>query len=177
MVARNTFKQLQGTEQPNKLYNVLLRDPAVAKRIVEDAALDEDGDASEADDEDDDVDDQDLARLRRVLPKLMLGVRQQPEHRAESAPAEGWGLHLLGVSVSGGNLPRARVAWTPPSGVSDARVYWDVPALHLSGIRIVNGEAKAEVPLVEQHATRITVSTLCPHPSNCLHGPSILLRC
>lgn len=161
---RFSFDQLRGTVQHGVLLRALLKDRTTAKHLVEDAAQEDEAD--EADDEGDEDDEDVLLDRRRLdLVKRLLGAdrghgrgRGGARGRGGKVPA-GWGLHLVGVWAAGGGarLPRARVSWTAPRGVAETLVNWAVPALRISGSRVVSGVSQAEVPLVEQHATRVTV--------------------
>lgn len=153
-LAQRSFAQLRGTVQHGVLLRALLRDRVAVKQT---------------DEEDEDADDEDeeellLDQRRLDLVQRLLGAgraRGRGKGRADKGKAAGWGLHLVGVWAAGGGarLPRARVAWTAPRGVAqtEALVSWAVPALRISGSRVVSGVSQAEVPLVEQHATRVTV--------------------
>ncbi|KAK3915017.1 Abnormal spindle-like microcephaly-associated protein-like protein [Frankliniella fusca] len=163
---RLSFEQLRGTVQNGVLLRALLKDRTTAKHLVEDAAQEDEAD--EDDDEEDEEDEDVLLDRRRLdLVKRLLGAGHGRGRgggggrgRDGKAPAPGgWGLHLVGVWAAGGGarLPRARVSWTAPRGVAETLVNWAVPALRISGSRVVSGASQAEVPLVEQHATRVTV--------------------
>lgn len=158
-LAQRSFAQLRGTVQHGVLLRALLRDRAATKQLVEEAA-EEEGD----DDQDDDEDEEEvlIGQHRLDLVHRLLGVPRGRGggHRDKAAKNKtGWGLHLVGVWAAGGGarLPRARVAWTAPRSVSETLINWAVPALRISGSRVVSGVSQAEVPLVEQHATRVTV--------------------
>ena len=158
-LAQRSFNQLRGTVQDQVLLHALMKDRAI-KHLSDDSQ-------DEGEDEDEDEEDALLDQRRLEIVQQLLGARGRGRRGGRGGrgrgkiAAAGWGLHLLGVwaAAGGARLPRARVAWTPPRGVAEALVSWSVPGLRISGSRIVSGVSQAEVPLVEQHATRVTVSS------------------